>query len=310
MNTFVLVTENTPGSLLLGRSKIRQRILALIMDAPDRRMHLRGIARAVGTSAGTAARELGRLEEAGLVRRTREGNQVYFEACPEQPLFGQIRDVVRQVAGAPIILRRHLSGLAGVERAVIFGSYADGSLKADSDVDILIVGDPDRDELTDRLEMASLEISRPVNEVVVTPAELEARRVRGDRLIESIDAGTTILVVGPAQAPLVAPDPIGIAIARRMRKGLSEIYRKRLRGVFLYGSRARGEQGPDSDVDILIVLDHVGPYGEELERTSKLASDLSLDAGVIVSRAFASEVDWRTGAKPFLVTARADALEA
>jgi predicted nucleotidyltransferase len=212
MNTFVLVTENTPGSLLLGRSKIRHRILALIMDSPDRRMHLRGIARAVETSAGTAARELGRLEGAGLVRRTREGNQVYFEARPEQPLFGQIRDVVRQVASAQAL----------------------------------------RDE----------------------------------------------------------PDPIGIAIARRMRKGLSEIYRKRLRGVFLYGSRARGEHGPDSDVDILIVLDHVGPYGEELERTSKLASDLSLDAGVIVSRAFASEVDWRTGAKPFLVSARADALEA
>ena len=310
MNTYVLMNEDTQGSLLLGRSKIRQRILALIMDAPDRRTHLRGIARAVGTSAGTAARELGRLEEAGLVRRTREGNQVYFEARPEQPLFGQIRDVVRQVAGAPIILRRHLSGLAGVERAVIFGSYAHGLLKSDSDVDILIVGNPDRDELTERLEMASLEISRPVNEVVMSPEELDGRRVRGDRLIESIDAGTTILVVEPAQAPLDAPDPVGIAIARRMRKGLSEIYRKRLRGVFLYGSRARGEQGPDSDVDILIVLDRMGPYGQELERTSKLASDLSLDAGVVVSRAFASEVDWRTGAKPFLVSARLDALEA
>ena len=309
MNTFVLVTENTQGSLLLGRSKIRQGILALIMDAPDRRTHLRGIARAVGTSAGTAARELGRLEGAGLVRRTREGNQVYFEARPEQPLFGQIRDVVRQVAGAPIILRRHLSGLAGVERAVIFGSYAQGPLKSDSDIDILIVGSPDRDDLTERLEMASLEIGRPVNEVVMTPQELDARRARGDRFVESIDAGTTIPVIDPEIAPRGAPDPIGIAIARRMRNGLSEIYRKRLRGVFLYGSRARGEQGPDSDVDVLILLDRVGLYGEELERTSKLASDLSLEAGVIVSRAFASEVDWRTGAKPFLVNARADALE-
>lgn len=195
MNTYVLMAENMQGSLLLGRSKIRQRILALIMDGPDRRMHLRGIARAVGTSAGTAARELGRLEEAGLVRRTREGNQVYFEARPEQPLFGQIRDVVRQVAGAPIILRRHLSGLAGVERAVIFGSYAHGPLKPDSDVDILIVGTPDRDELTDRLEMASLEVSRPVNEVVMTREELDARRVRGDRFVESIDTQPTIQVV-------------------------------------------------------------------------------------------------------------------
>jgi predicted nucleotidyltransferase len=186
------MTENTQGSLLLGRSKIRQRILALIMDAPDRRMHLRGIARAVGTSAGTAARELGRLEEAGLVRRTREGNQVYFEARPEQPLYGQIRDIVRQVAGVPIILRRHLSGLAGVEHAMIFGSYAHGSIKSDSDVDVLIIGTPDRDELTERLEMASLEISRLVNEVVMTREDLLARRTRGDRFIESIDSRPSI----------------------------------------------------------------------------------------------------------------------
>jgi predicted nucleotidyltransferase len=132
----------------------------------------------------------------------------------------------------------------------------------------------------------------------------------GIRLRGAVDAGLTIPVIEPPEAPRHDPDPLGMAIAQRMRKGLTEIYRKRLRGVLLYGSRARGEQGSDSDVDILIVLDRVGPLGEELERTSKLAADLSLDAGVIVSRAFASEVDWRTGAKPFLVSARADALEA
>ena len=304
------MTEYTPASLLLGRSRIRQGILALIMDAPERRLHLRAIARAVGTSAGTAARELGRLEDAGLVSRTREGNQVYFEARPNQPLFGQIRDVVRQVAGAPYILRKHLSGLAGVERAVIFGSYADGRLQPDSDVDLFVIGDPDRDDLTDRLEMAGLEISRPVNEVVMSQVEFDARRARGDRQVESIDAGPTVSVIERPKIKSPAPDAVGISIARRMRKGLTEIYRERLRGVYLYGSRARGEQGPDSDVDILIVLDRVGPLGEELDRTSQLASDLSLDTGVVVSRAFASEADWRTGAKPFLVSARADALEA
>jgi len=191
------MTENTQASILLGRSKIRQRILALVMDAPERRMHLRGIARAVGTSAGTAARELSRLEEAGLVRRTREGNQVYFEARPEQPLFAQVRDIVRQVAGAPVILRRHLDGLKGVERAVIFGSYAHGALQPDSDVDLLIVGDPDRDALTDRLEMASLEIDRPVNEVVMSQDEYDRRQTRRDRLIESIESKPTIDVRPP-----------------------------------------------------------------------------------------------------------------
>lgn len=310
MSTFVLVNENDAASIVLGRSKICQRILALIMDAPDRRMHLRGIARAVGTSAGTAARELGRLEGAGLVGRTREGNQVYFETRPDQPIFGQIRDIVRQVAGAPIILRRHLADLPGVERAVIFGSCAHGSLSSDSDVDLLIIGNPDRDQLTERLEEAGLEISRDVNEVVMTQSELEERRFRHDGLIESIESQPTVVVIERSTDVLRTPDPMGTTVARRMRTGLQRIYGKRLRGVFLYGSRARGEQGPDSDVDIMVVLDELGSYGTELASTSELASDLSLDLGVLISRAFASEADWKSGAKPFLISARADAVPA
>lgn len=310
VSTVVLVTENNAASIVLGRSMIRQRILALIMDAPDRRMHLRGIARAVGTSAGTAARELGRLEHAGLVRRTRDGNQVYFEARPDQPMFGQIRDIVRQVAGAPIILRRHLTGLPGVERAVIFGSYADGSLQSDSDVDLLIIGNPDRDELTERLEMAGLEISRDVKEIVLTQSEFDERRSGHDGLVESIVSQPTVVVLEAITEVRPVPDPVGVDVARRMEAGLRTIYGKRLRGVFLYGSRARGDQLPDSDVDILVVLDQLGPYGQELARTSALASDLSLDVGVLISRAFASDADWKTSAKPFLASARVDAVPA
>jgi predicted nucleotidyltransferase/predicted transcriptional regulator len=190
------MSENDQATILLGRSRVRQTILALLLDAPERRLHLRAIARAAGTSAGTAARELGRLEDAGLIRRSREGNQVYFQARPEQPLFGAIREIVRQTLGAPRIVRRHLAGLPGVERAVIFGSYARGAVDADSDVDVLIIGNPDRDVLTERLEMAGLEIGRPVNEVVMAAEEVSERRTRGDGFIESIDTGPVIEVIG------------------------------------------------------------------------------------------------------------------
>jgi len=132
--------DNDRAALLLGRSKVRQRILALLVESPELRLHLRALARAAETSAGTAARELGRLEAAGLVRRTREGNQVYFQARPEQPLFAPIREIVRQTIGAPMTISRSLAGLAGVERAVIFGSYAHGPLKPDGSMIYLADG--------------------------------------------------------------------------------------------------------------------------------------------------------------------------
>lgn len=196
VSTLVLMPENTLETLLFGRSTIRRAILAMLLDAPERRLHLRAVARAVGASAGTAARELNRLEEAGVIRRTREGNQVYFQARPNQPKFDELRELVRETIGAPLVIRRRLDGLVGVERAVIFGSYARGTVDADSDVDVLIIGDPDRDSLTERLENAGLEIGRPVNEVVMTSPELDERRARGDRFIESIDSGPVIEVLG------------------------------------------------------------------------------------------------------------------
>jgi len=189
------MAEYDVASMLLGRSRIRQRILALLIDDSGRRIHLRAIARSVGTSAGTAARELGRLERAGLVTRTREGGQVYFQAQTESPLYEPIREIVRQTVGAPDVIRRSLAGLRGVERAVIFGSYARGHTRADSDVDLLVIGAPDRDDLTDRLEAAGREIGRPVNETVMTSSELAARRARGDRLVQSIEDGPTIGVL-------------------------------------------------------------------------------------------------------------------
>ena len=178
--------------VLLGRSEIRRNILRLFFDGPAERVHLRAIARAVSTSAGTAARELGKLESAGLLERHREGNQVYFSLRRGSEIVDSVAEIVRRTIGAPSTIRRRLAGLAQVERAVIFGSYARGTTEPDSDIDLLIVGSPDRDDLTDRLERAGYEIGRPVNEVVMSPAELESSRARGDGFVRSIDAGPVI----------------------------------------------------------------------------------------------------------------------
>lgn len=195
VSTLVLVSEYSVDALL-GRSAIRRRILAILIDAPGERFHLREIARRARTSAGTASRELARLRGAGLVTSEREGNQLYFRADSASPLYEPVRDMVRRTIGAPAVLRKHLDGIPGVDRTVIFGSYADGRLQADSDVDVLIVGDPDRDVLTEALEEASGELGRDVNEVVMTQVELDARRSRGDGFVASIDAGPVITVIG------------------------------------------------------------------------------------------------------------------
>ena len=195
LSTFVLVIEyNAP--LFLGRSAIRRRILATLIDTPRDRYHLRELARRASTSAGTAARELARLSADGFVVSEMEGRQRYFRVNTASPLYEPIRDLVRRTIGAPAVLRRHLADVRGVERAMIFGSYADGRLKADSDIDVLIVGTPDRDTLTEALEAAAEELGRDVNEVVMTDTEYGERQERKDGLVLSIASNRTFDVIG------------------------------------------------------------------------------------------------------------------
>ncbi|HEX7496727.1 MAG TPA: MarR family transcriptional regulator [Candidatus Limnocylindrales bacterium] len=106
----------------------------------------------------------------------------------------------------------------------------------------------------------------------------------------------------------VKTDPLGLetgaAVAARMRA----IYGERVRGVFLYGHRAAGGAPRDSDVELLIVLDRIERYGEELDRTSPVFASLSLELGVVIGRVFVSEADWRDRTDGGLPGIRAEAV--
>jgi len=86
-----------------------------------------------------------------------------------------------------------------------------------------------------------------------------------------------------------------LTIASKTRRVLEEIYGERLRGVYLYGSAARDQLTPDSDIDIAIILDDIKSRFEEHERTSQLGSDVSLEYNTLVSFLFVSEADYRKG---------------
>lgn len=90
------------------------------------------------------------------------------------------------------------------------------------------------------------------------------------------------------------------AILYELRFKLDAIYGERLKGLYLYGSYARGEPRRGSDLDVLVVLDRLDSAWDELKRSGHATSALSLEHDLTISRAFVSEDQWRRADIPLV----------
>ncbi len=86
----------------------------------------------------------------------------------------------------------------------------------------------------------------------------------------------------------------------RLLRAFTELYGPRLRKVILFGSQARGDAQPDSDVDLLIILEGPVHPGTEIARTGPILAELSLDTGLVPSCVFMDEERFVKGEGPLL----------
>ena len=65
----------------------------------------------------------------------------------------------------------------------------------------------------------------------------------------------------------------------RIKTPLAEAFKQRLRGVVLYGSEARAQSEPDSDIDVLVLLDDPFDFGSDLDTCIHVLYPLVLELG-------------------------------
>jgi predicted nucleotidyltransferase len=176
-------------------AKSRRRILAKTLLAPDREFYLRELVRSTGLSPRTVQVELDRLVAADILLERRSGNRRYLRANERHPFYRPLRELVAKSEGLVGIVRDAL-GTDGVEVAFVFGSMAEGTAKADSDLDLLIVGDLGLREVVSRLAPAQEQLGREINPVVWTRGEFERRRQSGDHFLGRVLNGSRLMVVG------------------------------------------------------------------------------------------------------------------
>jgi len=97
-------------------------------------------------------------------------------------------------------------------------------------------------------------------------------------------------------------------LLKELKQGLIHLYGERLKGVYLYGSYARGDFDEGSDLDVLVILNDFERAPAELDFTDDLMGNLSLEYLITISPVFMREKDWLTADKPLLRNIRVDAV--
>jgi predicted nucleotidyltransferase len=91
----------------------------------------------------------------------------------ESPLTGPLTELLLRSFGPRQVIAEELSGLAGIERVLLFGSwaarYAGQTGPAPADIDVLVIGRPDRDDLDEAAQRAGSRLGREVNVTIRSP---------------------------------------------------------------------------------------------------------------------------------------------
>lgn len=159
----------------LTKSRVRADLLTLFFLNPTATYYVRELARRLETSVGAVARELQRFAQEGLLVREARGREIFYRVNQAHPLFTEIKGIVEKTRGIPVRLAEGLRPMAAIRQAFLYGSFATGTLTAQSDLDLLLVG---QETSTVRTLLKQLEarFGRTINVTVFAPAEFARKR--------------------------------------------------------------------------------------------------------------------------------------
>lgn len=171
--------QPTPSLLPILRSQQQGEILALLLGDPDLELSLTDIAARTGVPHPSVYREIQRAEQAGVVTTRKIGSTRLVRANTASPYYAGLAQVLTRAFGVPAVLAEALRPVRGIIAAYIYGSWAarhegQAGQRPVADIDVLILGEPDRDQLYAALSAAEERLGRPVQATIRDPAWLDS----------------------------------------------------------------------------------------------------------------------------------------
>jgi hypothetical protein len=196
MDSIIHYMRTSPPQLLpIFRSASQAQILSQIHHAKSPQTLL-AISRSANVPYGTVHREVKRMVDAGILLEDRLGKAIVARFNPDSPLTTPLRQLIELALGPVPVLKDLLSGIDNIDSAYIFGSWAERASgitgPPPSDIDIIIIGNPDVSAIYGACRVAGLRLHQIVNPIIMSEGDWREDTVFN----ESVKSGQLITIIG------------------------------------------------------------------------------------------------------------------
>ncbi|MEM9678766.1 MAG: ArsR family transcriptional regulator [Bacteroidota bacterium] len=147
-------------------SKTRVKLLLKFFANSNSSSYLRSLSNEFGESTNAVRVELNKLKKAGLLEASHNGRKVEYKANQGHPFYQELKHIVHKYIGLDRIIESVVNRLGDLKYAFITGDYANG--RDTGIIDLVLVGEVDKDELSRLIPKVENKIKRKVRALVLT----------------------------------------------------------------------------------------------------------------------------------------------
>ena len=177
-------------------SKIRIEILRILSLSPDSKYNINELSRMTAFSPRGVERELKNLLNGGILKMEVSGNQHRYQLDSFCPIYPEIKNLIVKTVGIADIIKQALEPIASdIEHAFIYGSFATGEYRNDSDVDLFLVTGINGLKLAELLGNLQNSLGRSINISQFTSEEYRQRMAQKDHFLTRVIEGSRIEII-------------------------------------------------------------------------------------------------------------------
>lgn len=181
---------------VLLTTKLRRKLLSYSFTHCDESYYVRELSVFIGEDPGNLSRELRKLEIEGLYTSFTKGKLRFYSLNKNYPLFEELKKIIFKTEGVQGSLKEILLKYKNITLAFIYGSYARGEENKTSDIDLVVVGELNRNYFTRDIRGLELKLNREINFTIYSNEEFEKEKEKRGGFLSLILKDKIIIIKG------------------------------------------------------------------------------------------------------------------